>query len=101
MMQHLSTVEQLRCAGVVTAVTIPRSALPNRLEHEQGLDRCMCLEKSFARKSRASEDIQKPLSMTLKSVEAEKHNKVIEGFMCHNSRPYFGTGSLEFSKTGG
>ena len=36
---HLSTVEQLRCAGVVAAVTISRSAFPNRLEHETVLER--------------------------------------------------------------
>lgn len=102
MMQHVSTVEQLRCAGVVAAVTISRSAFPNRLEHEQVLDRFMCLEKSFARESRAGdgstqvfEDVQKLLSIALKSVEVEKNDKVIQGFVCGNSRAYFRTGSLE------
>ena len=33
LMQHLSTIEQLRCAGVVAAVTLSRSAFPNRLEN--------------------------------------------------------------------
>jgi myosin heavy subunit len=102
MMQHVSTVEQLRCAGVVAAVTISRSAFPNRLEHEQVLDRFMCLEKSFSRESKPGdsstqvfEDVQKLLSMALKSVEVEKNDKVIQGFVCGNSRAYFRTGSLE------
>jgi myosin-5 len=34
LMEHLSTIEQLRCAGVVAAVTLSRSAFPNRLENE-------------------------------------------------------------------
>jgi myosin-5 len=33
-MQHLSTIEQLRCAGVVAAVTLSRSTFPNRLENK-------------------------------------------------------------------
>ena len=48
-MQHESSVEQLRCAGVVAAVIISHSAFPNKLEHEQILTKFMCLEKSFHR----------------------------------------------------
>jgi len=33
-MEHMGTVEQLRCAGVVAAVTITRSAFPNRLPND-------------------------------------------------------------------
>merc|ERR1712176_547244 len=33
-MQHMSTIEQLRCAGVVAAVTLSRSAFPNRIENK-------------------------------------------------------------------
>lgn len=32
-MEHIGTVEQLRCAGVVAAVTITRSAFPNRMDN--------------------------------------------------------------------
>jgi len=38
-MQLPSTAEQLRCAGVVAAVTMSRSAFPNRLEHQFMLER--------------------------------------------------------------
>merc|ERR1711939_1265976 len=33
-MQHVSTIEQLRCAGVVAAVTLSRSAFPNRIDNK-------------------------------------------------------------------
>jgi myosin-5 len=46
-MEHLSTVDQLRCAGVVAAVTISRSAFPNRLEHEEVLNRFSALLRGF------------------------------------------------------
>mmetsp|Transcript_4568 Transcript_4568/g.5947 ORF Transcript_4568/g.5947 Transcript_4568/m.5947 type:complete len:1238 (+) Transcript_4568:41-3754(+) len=101
-MQHMSSVEQLRCAGVVAAVTISRSAFPNRLEHEQVLDRFMCLEKSFVRKTRSGgdsdllvEDTDRLLSMVLKSVESDKDGKIQKGFVCGNTRTYFRAGSLE------
>ncbi len=101
-MQHLSTVEQLRCAGVVAAVTISRSAFPNRLEHEQVLDRFMCLEKSFVRESRpydgsdlVCKDTKRLLSIALKSIEKVKDEKIVQGFVCGNTRAYFRAGSLE------
>lgn len=101
-MQHISTVEQLRCAGVVAAVTISRSAFPNRLEHEQVLDRFMCLEKSFVRESRpydgsdlVCKDVKRLLSIALKSIEKVKDEKIVQGFVCGNTRAYFRAGSLE------
>lgn len=102
LMQHLSSVEQLRCAGVVAAVTISRSAFPNRLEHEQVFDRFMCLEKSFVRKhpngefNEVQEDVGDLLSMALKSLESEKDGKIVKGFVCGKSRAYFRAGSLEY-----
>merc|ERR1712028_94415 len=33
-MQHMSAIEQLRCAGVVAAVTLSRSAFPNRIDNK-------------------------------------------------------------------
>ena len=101
-MQHLTSVEQLRCAGVVAAVTISRSAFPNRLEHEQVFDRFMCLEKSFVRKhldgnsDEVMEDVIALLTRALKSVEVENDGKVVHGFVCGKTRAYFRSGSLEF-----
>lgn len=101
-MQHVSSVEQLRCAGVVAAVTISRSAFPNRLEHDQVFDRFMCLEKSFVRKfpdgdsDQIMEDINTLLGRALKSLEIEKDGKKIQGFVCGKTRAYFRAGSLEY-----
>ena len=102
-MHHLSTVEQLRCAGVVAAVTISRSAFPNRLEHEFVFDRFMCLDKSFVRESNndddddelIQEDVDRLLSSVLKSIEVESNGKITKGFVCGSSRAYFRSGSLE------
>ena len=55
-MQHLTTVEQLRCAGVVAAVTISRSAFPNRLEHGIVQERFKALWESKARQVEAHEE---------------------------------------------
>ncbi len=102
LMQHLSSVEQLRCAGVVAAVTISRSAFPNRLEHEVVFDRFMCLEKSFVRKhpggeyDEIQEDVDELLTLALKGVESEKDGKAVKGFVCGKSRAYFRAGSLEY-----
>mmetsp|Transcript_1780 Transcript_1780/g.3219 ORF Transcript_1780/g.3219 Transcript_1780/m.3219 type:complete len:1233 (+) Transcript_1780:517-4215(+) len=102
-MQHLSTVEQLRCAGVVAAVTISRSSFPNRLLHEQVLERFMCLDKSYSRthpngdSSQIMEDVNELLSRILKSLEVEKDDgKVVKGFVCGKTRAYFRAGSLEY-----
>ncbi len=105
-MQHLSSVEQLRCAGVVAAVTISRSAFPNRLDHEQVFDRFMCLDKSFARQALPNsdtediiEDVNRLLSGILKKLEVEKEGKVVQGFVCGKTRAYFRAGSLEYLET--
>jgi len=101
MMQHITAVEQLRCAGVVAAVTISRSAFPNRLEHNQVLHRFMCLEKSFHRKSNdvdtvfLKEDTENLLTRALKSQEVDNGGAVTKAFVCGKTRTYFRTGSLE------
>lgn len=101
-MHHLSTVEQLRCAGVVAAVTISRSAFPNRLEHEYVFDKFMCLNPSFSKESNEtsdwetiSADADRLLTSILKSVEVSKDGKTVKGFVCGKTRTYFRTGSLE------
>ena len=46
--EHPSTIEQLRCAGVVAAVTISRAAFPNRLLSSAVVARFGCLGKGGA-----------------------------------------------------
>lgn len=106
-MQHLSTVEQLRCAGVVAAVTISRSAFPNRLEHDLTLERFMCLhEKGFHMASSEAindeemaealkDDVDRLLTHALKSMEVVKNELTIKAFVCGKTRAYFRAGALE------
>jgi myosin-5 len=102
-MQHLSSIEQLRCAGVVAAVTISRSAFPNRLLHEQVFDRFMCLDTGFHRKStpcsdptEIMEDLQELLGRLLSCLDTvSSDDKVVRGFVCGKTRAYFRAGSLE------
>ena len=107
-MEHLSTIEQLRCAGVVAAVTISRSAFPNRLEHEVVLDRFKSLwekgthphEEDLAdleSDERAKFLVEKLLTSALKSLETyPSENTVVKAFVIGRSRAYFRAGSLEF-----
>jgi myosin heavy subunit len=106
-MEHLSTIEQLRCAGVVAAVTISRSAFPNRLEHEVVLDRFKPL---WGKGVYPSEEIiaeieldeqpkflvEKLLSHALQKLEFEKNGNISRAFVIGKSRAYFRAGSLEY-----
>jgi len=102
-MQHLTTVEQLRCAGVVAAVTIARSTFPNRLEHERVLDRFMCLDKRYTRQSSAFsndsdalvQDVMRLLHSVFRESNTHSANKFENGFVCGKSRTYFRFGILE------
>jgi myosin-5 len=109
-MQHLSTVEQLRCAGVVAAVTISRSAFPNRLEHDIVLDRFKsCWQKgehlAAIAKAEESDDIEERncvltdimLSSALKGIEVEREGLApLKAFVIGRSRAYFRAGALEY-----
>jgi len=101
-MEHTTTVEQLRCAGVVAAITISRSAFPNRLEHQDALDRFrslwpkgteMCSEGSLEERSRA--DVETLLTSALKELETKQGNKIVKAFVIGRTRAYFRAGALE------
>mmetsp|Transcript_14165 Transcript_14165/g.20880 ORF Transcript_14165/g.20880 Transcript_14165/m.20880 type:complete len:1338 (+) Transcript_14165:175-4188(+) len=114
-MQHWSAVEQLRCAGVVAAVTISRSAFPNRLEHEITLDRFAGLwhkalpevvssnhtsstsldDMEEDEPNKIRDDVQRLLTGALKQLEVVKGDKVTRGFVCGKTRTYFRAGALE------
>ena len=105
-MQHMMTIEQLRCAGVVAAVTISRSAFPNRLEHEDVLDRFSNLERGFKRSQNVGTeddvealhfDAERLLSNLLRTLEfTNKDGSVTRAFVSGRTRTYFRTGSLEY-----
>ena len=104
LMMHESTIEQLRCAGVVAAVTISRSAFPNRLDHELVLDRFKPLwpkgtapstEKDHSEAQKT--DCGTLLTDALKSLETRKDDgSLVKAFVIGNTRAYFRAGALEF-----
>jgi len=94
-MQHMTTVEQLRCAGVVAAVTISRSAFPNRLDHRACLERFKIMEKKKGKKPKttdAKEEVSKMLEKALRSMEKDGKKAFVVG----KTRAYFRAGALEF-----
>lgn len=106
-MEHVSTVEQLRCAGVVAAVTISRSAFPNRLEHISVLDRFKSLwpkgdhisvlqNESLDIDERCKKATDILLTLALKDMEFEKNGSKFRAFVMGKTRAYFRAGALEF-----
>jgi myosin-5 len=105
-MQHLSTIEQLRCAGVVAAVTLSRSAFPNRLENKtvrfkfSGMwDRSKYPSKGNDKEAeeKLSCDCEALLTCALKELEVKgKDGKVVRAFVVGKTRSYFRMGALEY-----
>ena len=109
-MEMFSSAEQLRCAGVVAAVTISRVAFPNRLMHETALERFSCLsnvnlEKVVEEKKEETEDdgtgyrdaVISLLDGLLQPMETTKDDgRLVKAFETGKSRVYFRTGALEF-----
>lgn len=101
-----TSAEQLRCAGVVAAVTISRVAFPNRLMHETALERFLCLELHVAgevaeeKKEEADtliEQVSSLLTTLLKELETSSEDGTTKKmFAVGKSRVYFRTGALEF-----
>jgi myosin-5 len=108
LMEHLGTIEQLRCAGVVAAVTLSRSAFPNRLENDVVRFKFWQLWDKDAFPSKASSDMspsekakyecEAMLTCALKPlVEINpKTGKPYTIFLVGKTRSYFKTGVLEF-----
>eukprot|EP00529_Nitzschia_sp_RCC80_P008862 CAMPEP_0113505974 /NCGR_PEP_ID=MMETSP0014_2-20120614/35635_1 /TAXON_ID=2857 /ORGANISM="Nitzschia sp." /LENGTH=1179 /DNA_ID=CAMNT_0000401387 /DNA_START=21 /DNA_END=3560 /DNA_ORIENTATION=- /assembly_acc=CAM_ASM_000159 len=105
LMEHLSTIEQLRCAGVVAAVTLSRSAFPNRLENKtvrfkfSGMwDRSKFPSKGANKdaEEKLSCDCDALLTCALKSLEMQDNGKTVKMFVVGKTRSYFRMGALEF-----
>lgn len=95
LMQHMTTVEQLRCAGVVAAVTISRSAFPNRLDHRACLERFKVLIKKKKKKdiTEAKEEVTKLMTRALKYFPSKDDQAP---FVVGKTRIYFRAGVLEY-----
>jgi len=108
LMEHVSTIEQLRCAGVVAAVTLSRSAFPNRLENSVVRFKFWQLwdkEKypsqgttSMPSAEKLKHDCHAILSCALAPLAENdpKTGKPITIFVCGKTRSYFKMGALEF-----
>jgi len=108
LMQHLSTIEQLRCAGVVAAVTLSRSAFPNRLDNSvvrfkfwQMWDKDKYPSDATPNMSPAEKltcDCKALLKCALAPLAENdpKTGKPITIFVCGKTRSYFKMGALEF-----
>eukprot|EP00548_Thalassiothrix_antarctica_P007038 CAMPEP_0194150720 /NCGR_PEP_ID=MMETSP0152-20130528/44846_1 /TAXON_ID=1049557 /ORGANISM="Thalassiothrix antarctica, Strain L6-D1" /LENGTH=1297 /DNA_ID=CAMNT_0038853921 /DNA_START=395 /DNA_END=4289 /DNA_ORIENTATION=+ len=111
-MMQSSTMEQLRCAGVVAAVIISRSAFPNRLEHSTVLERFILLKRTRKKyyidndndnnNNSTQEDdvpkmVQQLLGPVLKSLKTKsKEGETEQAFIIGKTRTYFRAGALEF-----
>jgi len=106
LMEHIPTVEQLRCAGVVAAVTLARSAFPNRLDNESvrfryaGMwDKSTSPTDKTASMDRAEGlrcDCNAILTSALKEKEVIKDGKVVKAFVVGKTKSYFRAGALEY-----
>jgi len=96
-MQHMTTIEQLRCAGVVAAVTISRSAFPNRLDHRACYERFKVLKaKEKAKKSNEKIDHKEEIIKMMDDILAPMVSDGKKAYVVGKSRIYFRMGALEY-----
>jgi myosin V len=96
-MQHMTTIEQLRCAGVVAAVTISRSAFPNRLDHRTCYERFKVLKKKKKSRSGKNDKIEHKEEI-IKILDKVLDRLAVDGkkaYVIGKSRVYFRQGALE------
>ncbi|CAJ1968786.1 unnamed protein product [Cylindrotheca closterium] len=106
-MEHETTINQLRYAGVVAAVTISRSAFPNRLEHLVVLEKFKSLFPKGNHIKVLNDQHQDPeerifsaveilLTIALEKMEIKRNDTTFRAFVMGKSRAYFRAGALEF-----
>ena len=111
--EHRSVVEQLRCAGVVSGITISRSVFPNRLDNSIVLARYAHLYGKDATIEKKLNGVQTDGSMTpaeervakckalmthalASQASVDDKGRVIQAFVVGNTRTYFRAGALEW-----
>ena len=105
-MEHLNTIEQLRCAGVVAAITLSRSAFPNRIDNKTAKYKFSSMwdRSKFPSKSKGDmepaeklkHDCEALLTCALKPMEETVDGKVVKMFVTGKTRSYFRMGALEY-----
>jgi myosin-5 len=100
-MQHMTTIEQLRCAGVVAAITISRSAFPNRLDHRACYERFKVLKKKEKGRRQKKEKIdhKEEITKMLEKILAPLEVDGKQAFVMGKTRVYFRSGALEYLET--
>jgi len=106
LMEHVPTVEQLRCAGVVAAVTLSRSAFPNRIDNQVVRFRFASMwdpdkyptkkTSSMTEEEGTRCDVEAMMTCALKSKEIHEDGKIIKAFVVGKTKCYFRAGALEF-----
>jgi len=107
LMEHLPTVEQLRCAGVVAAVTLARSAFPNRLDNDAVRFRYGSMWEKDKYPSKRTNDMERAeglrcdcdamMESALKCKETvNKEGKVVRAFVVGKTKTYYRAGALEY-----
>ena len=106
LMEHAPTVEQLRCAGVVAAVTLSRSAFPNRLDNSIVRYRYASMwnpnayptmkNSSMTPAEGLKADCNAIMTSALKPKEELVDGRVIKAFVVGRTRTYFRAGALEY-----
>jgi len=101
-MEHIGTVEQLRCAGVVAAVTITRSAFPNRMDNSVARYRfnTMWDKRAFPSSKCDSDSPQEGLAKDCDALFTCALKPKQEGdkkaFVVGKTKTYFRAGALEY-----
>ncbi|CAB9521862.1 Unconventional myosin [Seminavis robusta] len=94
-MEHIGTVEQLRCAGVVAAVTISRSAFPNKLPNDTVRLRFSGFWDKAAYPA-ASSDLKDECFAMMTCALKEKAEGDKVAFAVGKTKTYFRSGALEY-----
>jgi len=99
LLEHVTTLEQLRCAGVVAAVTISRSAYPSKLEYSDVIHRYAMLNVEKPKDGYADEkaEIDDLLNKVLKHFEKKKKSgSISKAYAVGKTKIYFKSGCLEY-----
>jgi myosin-5 len=104
-MQHNMTLGQLRSSGVIAAVTLARSAFPNRLEHDLVLSRFFPLWPPGVTRAPKG-DLDSPQALKSESEKLLMYalkpliSDGAKAFVAGTTRAYFRGGALEFLEAG-
>lgn len=111
-MQHAPMLDQLRSAGVISAVVMSRAAFPSRREHKEVLDRFDTMWRLYwcrrhglippqeSRKTslmdKYREDVERLLSGSLDPLKDVANGKKKEAYVVGKTRTYFARGAYEY-----